>query len=50
MMVAKIGNWSDTPTLLKNYAHPEKMAQFAKEVATQDKRIDLHDIFTEKPS
>jgi integrase len=32
VMVAKIGNWSDTRTLLKNYAHPEKMAEFVEQV------------------
>jgi hypothetical protein len=32
VMVAKVGNWKDTRTLLKNYAHPEKMAEFAEEV------------------
>ncbi len=32
VMVAKVGNWSDTKVLLKNYAHPEKMEQFAEEV------------------
>lgn len=32
VMVAKIGNWKDTRTLLKNYAHPEKMEQFVEEV------------------
>lgn len=44
VMVAKIGNWKDTRTLLKNYAHPEKMAQFAEEVygrKPQPKRLKV---------
>lgn len=32
VMVAKIGNWQDTRTLLANYAHPEDMEGFAEEV------------------
>jgi integrase len=32
VMVAKIGNWQDTRTLLDNYAHPENMGSFAEEV------------------
>lgn len=32
VMVAKVGNWADTRTLLKNYAHPEDMAGFAEKV------------------
>lgn len=32
VMVAKVGNWKDTYTLLKNYAHPEDMAGFAERV------------------
>lgn len=32
VMVAKIGNWKDTRTLLKHYAHPEDMSGFAERV------------------
>lgn len=32
VMVAKVGNWKDTRTLLKNYAHPEDMGRFVEEV------------------
>jgi integrase len=32
VMVAKVGNWKDTRTLLKNYAHPEDMAGFVERV------------------
>lgn len=32
VMVAKIGNWKNTTTLLKNYAHPEDMQTFVEEV------------------
>jgi hypothetical protein len=32
VMVAKIGNWQDSRTLLENYAYPEDMEGFAEEV------------------
>jgi len=32
VMVAKTGNWKDTQTLLRHYAHPEDMASFVEEV------------------
>jgi integrase len=31
IMVAKTGNWKDTQTLLKHYAHPEDMAGFVED-------------------
>jgi integrase len=39
VMVAKIGNWSDTRTLLKNYAHPENMEAFVEDVYGQKKVV-----------
>jgi hypothetical protein len=41
VMVAKLGNWKDTRTLLKNYAHPEKMEQFVEEVYGRKIGTDL---------
>ena len=32
VMVAKTGNWKNTATLLKNYAHPEDIKTFVEEV------------------
>ena len=32
VMVAKVGNWKGTATLMKNYAHAENMAAFAESV------------------
>jgi integrase len=39
VMVAKVGNWQDTRTLLKNYAHPEQWDKFVEDVYGQKKPI-----------
>lgn len=36
VMVAKTGNWKNVNTLLRNYAHPEKMSEFVEQVYGRD--------------